>query len=153
LSSAFISYSKEDEHLAKGLHSATTAAGIDTFLAGISIEPGSNWTDAIFEHLERAKWIFFLASSTSVKSPAVQQELGASLVQQKTIIPILVDITPEELPGWMKNYQAINLRASPEMLHSTIATISEKLKIDKFWSGLVFGAIVAGLMLLVAKYD
>jgi len=149
VSSAFISYSVKDEELARGLHSATSMAGIDTFLASISIEPGCNWTDAIFEKLDKAQWVFFIATKNSINSSAVQQELGASLIQKKTIIPLLVDITPEELPGWVGNHQAIDLKNGPEALHKTISNISEKLNIDRFWSGVLVGAIICGLGLVL----
>ena len=151
MSSAFISYSVKDEHLARGLYSATSMAGIETFLASISIEPGSKWTDVIFDKLDTADWVFFLASKNSITSPAVQQELGASLMQKKTIIPLLIDILPEELPGWVGNHQAIDLKSSPEVLHATISQIAEKIKIDKFWAGVIVGAIIIGLLVLMSK--
>jgi len=151
LSSVFISYSVKDEHIAKGLHSAISKAGIETFLASISIEPGTNWTDAVFDKLQKSDWVFFLASKNSINSPAVQQELGASLIQKKTIIPLLIDIAPENLPGWVGQHQAIDLRSSPEALHKAIATIADKIKIDRFWAGIIVGAIIATLVVVIAK--
>ncbi len=153
MAKAFISYSVKDESLAKNLHAMTSMAGIDTFLAGISIEPGSNWTDVIFKHLDEAKWVFFLATKSSVESAAVQQELGASLIQEKNIIPVLIDITPEELPGWVGNHQAIDIKSAPELLHQKIADIAEKIKVDKFWVGVIVGAIIVGLGVLIAKSE
>lgn len=138
---AFISYSSEDEETAKILCRVLEAAGIDTFMAALSIEPGKNWSEAIFENLSKATWIFFLATRNSCESQAVQQELGAAMVADKTIIPLLVDISPEKLPGWADRYQAIDIRESPELLRATIEKISEKIKVDKFWNGVVFAAI------------
>ena len=151
MATAFISYSSKDEHLANGLYSAMTMAGIDTFLARISIEPGKKWTKVIFENLKKADWVFFIASKTSCNSQAVQQELGASLIQNKTIIPLLVDIKPEELPGWVGRHQAIDLRSSPEILNKAIRRIAEKIKVEKFWAGVILGAIVIGLIVLISK--
>ena len=151
MAAAFISYSVKDEPLAKNLHAMISMAGIDTFLAGISIEPGSNWTDAIFKHLDEAKWVFFLATKNSIESAAVQQELGASLIQEKNIIPLLIDIKPEELPGWVGNHQAIDINSSPELLHKKIEIIAEKIKVDKFWLGVIVGAIIVGLGVLIIK--
>lgn len=45
----------------------------------------------------RLSWVFYLASENSVKSATVQQ-LGAALIQEKVIIPLLIDIGPEKLP-------------------------------------------------------
>lgn len=151
MSSAFISYSVKDENLARGLYSATSLAGIETFLASISIDPGSNWTDEIFNKLDKADWVFFIASKNSISSSAVQQEIGASLIQKKTIIPLLIDISPQELPGWVGNHQAIDINASPELLYTAIAKIAEKIKVDQFWVNVIAAAIVIGLLVLIAK--
>lgn len=126
-------------------------AGIKTFLAEVSLEPGSKWTPVIFDNLKSADWIFFLASKSSTQSAAVQQELGASLIQGKTIIPVLIDITPAELPGWIGNHQAVDLKSSPETLRVKISQIAEKIKVDQFWAGLIFGAIIVGLIVLLSK--
>ncbi|GJM04468.1 MAG: hypothetical protein DHS20C09_04590 [marine bacterium B5-7] len=151
MNSVFISYSSQDSKLARGLFSAATMAGIETFLAEISIEPGKNWTKEIFDNLSDSEWVFFLASQSSIKSAAVQQELGASLAQKKILIPLLIDIPPEDLPGWIDRAQAIDLASSPEVLHLTISKIAEKIKVDKFWAGVIVGIIVAGLAILIAK--
>ncbi len=89
MSKIFISYSAKDEHIAKQLHDALTQVGAEPFLAGVSLQPGVNWTDEIFRNLKTAQWVFFIATQASCSSPAVQQELGASLIQDKHIIPIL----------------------------------------------------------------
>ena len=65
MSRIFISYSSRDEALARKIHASMSSAGLNPFLAGISIEPGSHWTDVIFEELEEAEWVFFLASEDS----------------------------------------------------------------------------------------
>ena len=72
-------------------------------------------------------------------------------MHKKTIIPLLIDILPEELPGWVGNHQAIDLKSSPEVLHATISQIAEKIKIDKFWAGVIVGAIIIGLLVLMSK--
>ena len=149
MTSAFISYSVKDEQIAEQLYGAMTRMGIATFMAGISIEPGKKWTQTIFNNLKSANWVFFIASKNACESQAVQQELGASLIQEKTIIPILIDITPEELPGWINRYQAIDPKQAPEILHKTIETIAEKIKIDKFWAGVTLGAILVILCCLL----
>ena len=151
MTSAFISYASEDEKLARGLYNAMTMAGIETFLAGISINGGESWSDVILKNLDSSNWVFFLASKNSINSQAVQQELGAALIQKKTIISLLIDIKPEELPAWMKSFQAIDINKSPELLHSAISHISEQIKVDKFWAGIIVGAIIVGLIILVNK--
>ena len=143
---AFISYSSKDEEIAMQLHGTLKMAGINPFMAALSITPGTNWSEAIFENLKKANWVFFLATKNACESQTVQQELGASLASKKTIIPILVDIKPEELPGRVNRYQAIDIQKAPEALHSTIEKISEQIKVDKFWTGVVIGVLVIGLI-------
>lgn len=151
MASVFISYSIHDEAVAKQLYGVLSQAGISTFVAGISIEPGKKWTEEIFQQLRESSWIFFLASRNACSSPAVQQELGASLIQNKIIIPVLLDITPEDLPGWVDAHQAIDPRKAPELLHKTIDAIAERIKIDRFWAGLAIGAIVMFLLVGLRK--
>ena len=145
--SAFISYSSKDKEMAENLHLVLEKAGIDIFMAALSIESGMNWSEAIFENLSKATWVFFLATKNFCKSQTVQQELGASLATDKTIIPLLVDISPEKLPGWVDRCQAIDIRKSPELLRATIEKISEKIRVDKFWSGVIFTAVVVFILM------
>ncbi|MDV7339189.1 toll/interleukin-1 receptor domain-containing protein [Terasakiella sp. A23] len=151
MTKAFISYSIKDEPIARQLHSALVGGGVETFLASLSIEAGGKWADNIFDSLNKAEWVFFLASKDSCASHAVQQELGASLIQKKTIVPILVDIEPEELPGWVSQHQAVRVNDAPEVIQSVISKVSETVKSDKFKTGVICGALLAGFFMLLKK--
>ncbi|NVJ92358.1 MAG: toll/interleukin-1 receptor domain-containing protein [Methylocystaceae bacterium] len=151
MTKAFISYSVNDESIARQIHSALLGGGVETFLASLSIEAGSKWTDDIFDSLNKAEWVFFLASKSSCASQAVQQELGASLIQKKTIVPILLDIEPEELPGWIGQHQAIRVNDAPEVIQSVISKVSETVQSDKFMTGVVCGALLVGLFMLFRR--
>ena len=117
MSKVFISYSTQDEDIAQQIHCALDRVGAEPFLASLSLQPGVNWTEEIFNNLKSAEWVFFIATQSSCSSPAVQQELGASLSQNKNIIPILIDISPSELPGWVGKHQAIDARKDSGQLH------------------------------------
>ena len=151
MSKVFISYSTQDENTAKQIHAALSQVGAEPFLASISIQPGTNWTDEIFNNLNSAQWVFFIATKSSCSSPAVQQELGVSLGQNKHIIPILIDISPEELPGWMGKYQAIDARKDVEHLRATIDAIGQRVKYDKFCSGVILGGLAVALFMIASK--
>lgn len=144
---AFISYSSKDEETAEILHRVLETAGIDTFMAALSIEPGKNWSETILENLSKATWVFFLATRNSCESQTVQQELGAAVATDKTIISLLVDISPEKLPGWVDGYQAVDIRKSPELLRATIEDISEQIKVDNLWSGVIVTAIAVFVLM------
>lgn len=151
MSKVFISYSTKDENIAQQIHSALDQVGADPFLASISLQPGVNWTAEIFNNLKSAQWVFFIATQASCSSPAVQQELGASLSQNKCIIPILIDISPSELPGWVGQHQAIDARKDAGHLRATIDAIGQKIKDDRFWSGVILGGIAVALFTLAKK--
>jgi len=145
VSKVFISYSSHDEYIAKQLHGALAQVGAEPFLAGVSLQPGVNWTEAIFQNLKVAQWVFFIATKASCSSPAVQQELGASLIQDKHIIPFLIDISPSELPGWVGRHQAIDARKDSGQLRATIEAIGKKVRDDKLWAGIILGGIGVAL--------
>ncbi len=151
MSKVFISYSTQDENIAQQIHAALDQVGADPFLASISLQPGANWTNEIFSNLKSAQWVFFIATQASCSSPAVQQELGASLIQNKNIIPILIDISPSDLPGWVGQHQAIDARKDGGHLRATIDAIGQKVKSDKFWSGVILGGLVVALFTLPGR--
>ena len=142
----FISYSTKDESIAQRIHDSLTSVGVDTLLAGLSIEAGSNWTKAIFDALRSSEWVFFVASKSACASRAVQQELGASLIAEKSVIPILIDISASELPGWVGQHQAIDARTDAEQLNSTIQAIGEKVKSQKFWAGVILAGVALAVL-------
>ena len=108
----FVSYSRADHELAKFLHKHLREERLDVFLAPISIEPGSLWRNAILDNLREEDWLLFLASQEACKSSYVQQELGAAIGLEKTIVPVIWDMPPDELPGWIDQKPALNLRGS-----------------------------------------
>ncbi len=142
MSDVFISYSVDDEKKAKEVHKLLTSYGISTFLAGISLEPGDDWSDEILGNLNTSKWVLFFASKAACKSPAVQQELGIALGTGKQIIPVTWDIKPEQLPAWIKGKQAIDLtKGRIENLRPTAEKIAKQLKSDKVTTGIIIALL------------
>ncbi len=145
----FISYSTVDQKLANFVHKHLGEESLDVFLAPISIEAGSPWRDEILDNIRDADWLVFLASKEACKSNYVQQELGAALGLEKNIVPILWDMPPEELPGWVDQKQALDLRgASNVEIQAQVKNIAKRVKADIRNGYLVAGLIVAGLIML-----
>jgi len=142
----FISYSKFDATLARELKRAIESVGAKTFLAEVSIPPGSDGQEEIFRELGSSKFVFFLASKASCESSAVQQELGASLIQKKVVIPILIDISAADLPGFIGTKQAIDIRKDTAQLHQTIHAIGKKLRDERFLAGLILAAVAIAII-------
>ena len=148
MNDAFISYSNEDEHLAKFVHDHLKTQNITAFLASVSIPHGEKWSPKVWSALNSAQWVIFLASKAACASPHVQQELGAAISRQKNLIPIVWDQPVSALPGWTGNYQAINLANRTMLdLQVEIDGIAAKIKAKKASGLALLGFIVLGIAL------
>lgn len=110
MSTCFVSHATRDAAFAQFVTQRLRSAGIPTFLAPVSIEPGVRWSDAIRKELDSSSVVFFLASKEACRSQSVLMEIGGAWLRGKTIIPITWDIEPSELPSWISETQAIDLR-------------------------------------------
>jgi hypothetical protein len=150
----FISYSTTDADFSNYVCSVLRNQKLNVFMAPISLEPGRDWTNDIHEALRSSKWVIFLASKKAVKSEFVLQEIGSAIVGKKILIPIVWEIPPHELPGWAKDYQAIDItNDKPVEMASKIASLAIKLRTKKRNGMLIAGALVSGLFLLAAFGD
>ena len=62
------------------------------------------------------------------------------------LIPIVWDMPPSELPGWTKEYQALDLRGvTIEQVRSQLSAIVGRIKSDKFW---FFATLLIGGVLI-----
>lgn len=148
----FISYSVQDEKLARFVCDHLIHQKLNVFLASISLEAGHKWTPQIFQALKDSKWVFFLASEAALKSHNVQQELGAALITEKKIVPIMWDIEPAQLPAWIGQYQGLCLKGQPmDNIKQQVAALSAKVKADKVQGMWVAGAMLAGIFFVLAK--
>ena len=138
----FISYSAQDSLLAKKFHTFMVQHNIDVFLAEISIEPGAKWKDSIIAALNESRWGFFLATPSACNSDAVKHELGGALFSKKEIISVLCGISPRQLPEWIRDRQAIDLREEDKIV-TAVKTISTTIRSDKFVAGLIAGGLIA----------
>src|SRR5579859_6398198 len=148
----FISYSSVDDQLARFVADQLAARHVGVFVASVSLQPGEKWSEAIWSNLKASQWVVFLASRTACRSAYAQQELGAAMGTGKKIIPIVWDMPPQELPGWLNQRQALDLRGRTwEDVASRIGTIAEAIKADKLQGALIAGAILAGLLWLASS--
>lgn len=148
----FISYSSADERFARFLDRHLAGEGLEVFLASTSLIPGQQWAPSILEALRHSDWIVFLASRAACESAWVQQELGAALITEKKVVPIVWDMPPSRLPGWISNFQALDLAgASPEHVRARIGAIAERMKADKARGQLIAALLIAGLVFLGAR--
>ena len=148
----FISYSTKNNKIANFAAHQLELQQVSTFLAPISIQPGSNWTQAIWQNLKASPWVLFLASRTACMSPYVQQEIGGAIATGKTIIPVIWDINPHELPGWVSQIQVLDLRNRTYNDFSFhLGQLAKTIKAEKEKGAIIIGALIAGIILFAAK--
>ena len=148
----FISYSNRDQKFADFVHRHLALEGLDVFMASASLRPGSQWSPEIKANLITCSWVLFLASKAACQSAYVQQELGMALGANKRIVPIVWDIDPSQLPGWMKQFHALNLRnTTPMQIQSSIAAIARRIKSDKLQGQIIGAMLLAGLVYLATR--
>lgn len=148
----FISYTKQDQKFADFLYNHLTNEGLSVFQSGLSLKPGQKWDRVILQNLKDSACVLFLASKAACQSSYVQQEIGASIITNKNLIPVVWDMLPEELPGWAKNFQALNLaEVSLEHIQETMSDIAAKLKMDNWVGLLLLGLLIAGLVYLCLR--
>ena len=146
----FISYTSSDGHLARLIKRRLEDQNVSVFMAELSISPGQRWTDEIRKALKSSSWIIFLASRSACRSPYVQQEVGAAIFGGKSIVPVIWDIDPHELPGWTNQYQALDIR-NVRKVDEMIRKIAADIKADKLIGAIVAGAILAALIYIAVE--
>ena len=148
----FISYSSHESQLATFVHNELTRHGIGAFAASASLKPGDHWSPGILQNLNSSNCVIVLASRAASTSAFVNQEIGMALAASKSLVPIVWDMDPALLPGWLGRLQAIDLRGKTlEALQSEIAALASRIRQSKDQTVLVIGAVVLGLLFLGSK--
>ena len=147
----FISFSSRDEPIAKEVFSILTSHNVTVFLAPLSLGPGDRWSEEIKSQLRQSSWVIFLASSDACASSYAQQEIGMAIALGKRLVPVVWDMAPSQLPGWLKEVQALDLRGlTIDNANDRLAQIAkgiqeEKAKLFAFVVGAIFLALLVYL--------
>jgi hypothetical protein len=148
----FISYTTPDEAFAKAVHNLLRQAGLTVFLASISLQPGDLWSTKIQAAVDQSDWIILLASRRACASPYVQQEIGRALAGSKKLIPVIWDIDPNELPGWVNQYQALDIRGNTgEQVAARIGEVAARIKQDKHQAAIIAGSLIAAFLVIAGS--
>jgi hypothetical protein len=147
MADVFISHAAVDSPFAEFLHRHLMQEGLSVYLASVSMPPGERWMPSIMDNLRSSTWVLCLASRAACASPWVMQEMGAAVAGNKKLVPIIWDQPPDSLPGWMKQYQAVNLAGrQQEEAMAAIGRIAETIKAEKQKGLVILGLLVAGLV-------
>jgi len=150
----FISYATVDLPFAEAVAERCKAEGLSVFLAPVSISPGGDWTAEVHEALRTASWVLFLASRAAMESHYVQQEIGAAIVGRKRFIPVVWDMSPDALPGWAGNFQAVDLREqSPEEIGQQLGAVAVQIRQTRDRGFLIGAGLIGGFLWLLSRGD
>lgn len=148
----FISYASADIEFAEGIVEELKRHGVDTFMAAVSVDPSDRWSDRILESLRESEWVVFLASKAAIAAPYVQQEVGGAVLARKNLVPVVWDISPGELPGWSKEFQAIDMRGDPpDVISKKIEKLASQIMAGEDWGFVLGGALVVGFLWWISK--
>lgn len=152
MTDVFISYSSHDEQLASFVREHLKLHKLDVFMAALSLQPGKPWTPQVLEALRASEWVFLLASKQALESQYVQLEVGGALGTNKKLVPIMWDVGPADLPSWVSDYQGLTLKgATHENINQRMSQLAAHVKAEKTKGMLMAGAMVAGLLYLLAR--
>lgn len=144
----FISYGSADGEFAAWVANELRAHAVSFFLAADSLRPGVEWSSETRQALMGSNWVVFLISQASAASPYVMQEAGMALADaSKRVVPVVWDMDPSRLPGWLNERQAIDLRsADAYTVRHRVAELATKVQANKrkgLWIG---AALLAALV-------
>lgn len=151
MSDVFISHSTSDQATANEFKQHLEAKGASAFLASSSLAPGSKWSREILTRLRESKVVIFLASKAACDSKYVNQEIGGTVLMQKPLVPILCGVSPEELPGWSKEFQAVELQEDRSSVRRALDAIAEGLRVDRLWKFIFGVALIWFLVWLITR--
>jgi len=144
----FISHATEDAPFAEFLARHLQQEGLAVFLASASIPAGAKWMPNIVENLRQSKWVLCLASRAACRSPWVMQEMGVAIGANKRLVPIIWDIQRTMLPGWMQQFEPVNLAgASQQDVLASMSHIAASIKEEKRNAAVIGALLLAGLAL------
>ena len=125
----FISHSEKDRWIAKQMAALIEERcreyDVRTFLDEKDITGGESIPESIRKNIQECSEFLVLLSRYSIDRPWVLIEIGAAWVLGKRIIAIIDKITPEEMPGIITPYKAIDLNNFNEYLEQLFNRIKE----------------------------
>lgn len=116
----FISHSSQDRWIAKQISRLIEERDIRTFLDEKDIEGGQAIHDSIRRSIQECDELLVLMSQYSVDRPWVLIEIGAAWGLEKTVIPIIDKVSPEQMPDILFQQKAIDLNDFEDYLEELI---------------------------------
>lgn len=149
----FISYSTKDLHVVSKFKEMLSVPVIDVFISEYSLPPGSKLDEEIIDAIRDCDLFILLWSRNSRKSEWVSQEIGIATTEEKTILPIVLDIGLS-LPGFIKNIKYLAAYEDPEKAQNFLRkTVFDMAKKHQKKNGLIWLAIGAAFLWLISSVE
>ncbi len=104
----FLSYASNDKRRAKNLAEKLAAAGLKVFFADKDLKAGIEFSENIREALVASRELWLLATPTSIESTWVTTEWGTAWGLEKPIVPVLFEISPEQMPDRLRTFHNVD---------------------------------------------
>jgi len=104
----FLSYSRKDSEFTAKLASDLRQTKIRTWRDAENIPAGTNWDREIEKAIKECTHVILVASSSSVESENVMDEISLAINKGKTIIPVMIETC--ELPMRIHRAQWVDFR-------------------------------------------
>jgi hypothetical protein len=102
----FISHSTTDRWISSKIAEDIRLLGAEVFLDARDIETGDDVDETLRDQLMEAHEMLVVISPLSLKSHWVMMEMGAARTLRKRLIPILMHVSPNELPAPINRHLA-----------------------------------------------
>lgn len=148
----FISHSAQDQGLVISLANLLSKFEVDVSVAEWYLTPGECLNDKVFGQIKKSDCIVALLTRNGMRSSWVQQEIGFSLQQGKTVIPIVEKgIEPKDLAALQGREYIEYDRYEYQQALNKLSTYVKSLKLkkqEKEKALLVVGGLLAFLLLV-----
>jgi omega-amidase len=125
----FLSYAASDDSSARALVQRAENQGLTVFFAPKSLQFGTNFSEEIRSALMSSRELWLLMTPQVVGSEWVTTEWGAAWALRKLIVPILLRVSPSQLPERLREVQAVDYHDVENLLSQSLAR-RENLELD-----------------------
>lgn len=149
----FVSYSAPDRELVQAIRDAAAPLQIKIYSYDQDLQPGSSLPDKLLKAIDASDAVVVLLTHAGANSPAVNQEIGAARLADKTVIPVIeAGVDPSRftfLQGL--EYQVLN-RDNPTdtllRLSTRLAALKGKKDNSNFW---VLMLLIAAVVIFAGR--
>jgi hypothetical protein len=109
----FLSFASSNREDAEAIKRGADELGVRLFLSAVNLETGSAFSEQIREAITGSEHFWLLATPEALQSTWVHTEWGAAWILDKPITPILLRLSPEQLPDRLRTFHVVDYHKYP----------------------------------------